>query len=168
VTFTSWTDTLHIDTAVKNVGGTCQIVDPLVSDESTNWRPFQLYWVIRDDEDDVTKSSINDAFFAGDAVLKSEFPGSLGFAYLDNSFAGMLELKAMSLSPDRSAVQATIGSPFDAVLRLETFLDGDACATRTLYCRTSGDCSSVSAFSPLGSIHVTQNFFNYPTSVVFN
>lgn len=168
VTFTKWHDIAPIDGAVRLENGQCRLVAPQVSDDSTKWSPFQIYWAIKDKPSDVTKGTqLNDIFFAGDVVDASEFPGALGFAYLNTTYASMLKLESLETSEDGTAVRAKIGSPFSAYLRLQTWKSGDSCATQASYCQTAYDCTSDDAFAPLTAIHVKQNFLGYPTQVTY-
>lgn len=169
VAFTKWHDTMQIDAGLTRDGATCKILNPLVVDATTKWAPFQIYWGIRDDESDADLGTeLHDTFFVGDVSRASEFPGVLGFAALNPDYAHLLALEGIALSADRSTVVATIGSPFNAKLRIRATPSGDGCTSGTTYCKTSGDCSADSSFRPLTSILVKQNFLGYPTEVIYN
>ncbi len=168
VAFTKWHDTMQIDAGLTRDGATCKILNPLVVDATTKWAPFQIYWGIRDDEADVDLGTeLHDTFFAGDVSRASEFPGVLGFAALNPQYAHLLALDGIVVSADRSTVVATIGSPFNAKLRVKATPSGEGCSAGTTYCKTSGDCTADASFRPLTSILVKQNFLGYPTEVVY-
>ena len=52
VSFSNWQDTIHLDNGLERVGGACKITQPLVQDATTQWAPFQVYWVVRDNASD--------------------------------------------------------------------------------------------------------------------
>jgi hypothetical protein len=169
VSFTKWHDTMMIDAAMVRDGDACKLLQPIVDDRTTKWKPFQIFWAIRDDASDVDLGTeIHDAFFVGDVTKASEFPGVLGFAALNPQYAHLLALESITVSPDGSTAEAKIGSPFNAKLRLQATPAGAGCQAGTTYCKTSGNCASESQYRPLSSILVKQNFLGYPTEVVYN
>ncbi len=169
VNFTNWHDSLQIDAGLRRDGDLCRIIQPLVTDETTHWKPFQIYWGIRDDASDVTLGQeIRDVFFSGDSVKASEFPDVLGFKEVSGSVAGMLDIQSITLSADQGTVEARIGSPFSAAIRLKAVANGTSCASIASYCKTSTDCANAANFHPLTSVLVKQNFLGYPTAVIYN
>lgn len=169
VSFTRWHDTMQIDAGLTRDGAICRVLNPLTDDATTKWPPFQIYWAIRDTQSSVTLGTeIHDTFFPGDISRASEFAGVLGFAALDSQYARLLALEELTVSPDRTRVEAKIGSPFNVKLRLDAKAQGDGCSAATTYCKTSGDCTRDASFRPLVSILVKQNFLGYPTDVVYN
>lgn len=169
VAFTKWHDTMQIDAGLVRDGATCKILNPLVADATTKWAPFQIYWAIRDDAANATLGTeLHDTFFPGDVTRAGEFPGVLGFAAIGSQYAHLLALESIVVAADRTSVDAKIGSPFNAKLRLKAVPSGDGCTVGTTYCKTSGDCTADSSFRPLASILVKQNFLGYPTEVVYN
>jgi hypothetical protein len=167
ITFTKWNDYLRIDAATERAGDACKFLAPRVDDASTRWKPLQLYWVIVDSPNDVTYGTeIRETFFDGDLLTAAQVQAH-GFATVKDQHASMLPLSGLGTSEDGTVVSGTIGSPFNAALRLTTTVDGEGCASQATYCRTNTDCSQAANYRPLKAIHVTQNFFGAVSNVTF-
>jgi hypothetical protein len=163
IEFDEWTDFLAIQAAVDE---DCSFMEPLFDDDSTAYPPLQVFWVIYDKENDVKDGDeVINTFFDGDVVRASDFPRKNGKAPLGFQFPTDLQQSFLSVEETRRSdegrtLDAQLGSPIDAWMRVEAYADGDTCVFDAYYCElpcSQGDKPFESVYMELGAFFSVQS-----------
>ena len=164
--FDDWTDYLPIQVGLD---ADCRFLEPQVDDDTTAWAPLQVFWVIYDNENDVTHGQVvNDTFFAGDKVRVSDFPrragkDPLGFNYIGPLQRSILPLESSRRLPGGFRIEASMGGPVKIDMAMESFMGEQACEVETTYCMQPCDLAPESwrpfrsAEFILGAFYVVQD-----------
>jgi len=163
IEFDEWTDYLAIQAAVDE---DCAFMEPLFDDDSTAYPPLQVFWVIYDKENDVKDGDeVINTFFDGDVVRASDFRRKNGKAALGFKFPTDLQQSFLSVEETRRSaggrtLDAKLGSPIDAWMRIEVVADGEACAFESFYCElpcSQGNRPFDSVYMELGTFFSVQS-----------
>ncbi len=166
IEFNTWTDYLALQAAVDEQ---CGLMDPLFENDSTTYPPLQVFWVIYDNESDVKDGDrVEDTFFVGDVVEASDFPRKngkdpLGFKFPTGFQQSFLKLEQAELSDDRRQLDALLGAPIEAWIRVTA--TGDDCALDVEVCPEpcSGSYRPLeSIFLELGALYNVQDIVYSP------
>jgi hypothetical protein len=175
ISFTKWGDVIAVDTGLASAevkDGRCRFSKPLKADESTQWNPFQIYWVIFDSQADVRNGRelsgvfTEDESHKADAVTRADGARPHGFSYLTERAAGFVNLSPVTMHDDDAMLQTVldVAGHKAAIKGYAEMVDG-ACKTRTEACRGGTECFENGTFAPLGNIHVVQNMVGMPRTV---
>lgn len=173
MTFTKWGDIIAVDTALtKAADGRCKFVEPIISDDSTKWSPFQIYWVIFDRASDVKNGTeLSGIFGDGDTRISANLRRAdgatpFGFSYLSAQAAGYVKLTPVTFFDDGTRIQTVLDiSGHKAAIRSIAEDRDGTCKARTEACVGGESCYSNGSFSPLGNIHVVQSMLGLPKEV---
>jgi hypothetical protein len=163
IEFNEWTDYLALQAAVD---ADCAFMDPLFEDDSTAYPPLQVFWVIYDKENDVKDGDeVINTYFDGDVIRASEFPNKagkppLGFKFPTSLQQSFLTVEETRFSDERRTLDARLGAPINAWMRVEVLPDGDACSFEPYYCELpceQGDKLFESVYLELGAFFSVQS-----------
>ena len=158
--FNKWTDYLALQAAVDDQ---CRWLFPLYDDNSTPFPPLQVFWVIYDDERDVTDGDlIEGTYFDGDRRQVSEFPDKNGLMPLGYQFPTPLQSSFLTVtytefSEDGTIMEAGLGKPIDAALRVIATPTDTGCEVETLHCTPDG-CGEDDEWTPLTWMYLELGF----------
>lgn len=140
--FDDWTDYLPIQVGLA---ADCRFLEPQIDDDTTAWAPLQVFWVIYDNENDVTHGQVvHDTFFAGDEVRVSDFPRRAGMDPLGFNFIGPLQRTLLPLESSRRMpggyrIEASLGGPVKIDMAMESYEGEEGCDVVTTYCEQPCD-----------------------------
>jgi len=163
IEFDEWTDYLAIQAAVDDE---CAFMDPLFDDDSTAFPPLQVFWVIYDKENDVKDGDeVVNTYFDGDIIRASDFPRKNGKSPLGFKFPTDLQQSFLSVEETRRSdggrtLDAKLGSPIDAWMRVEAYASDDGCSFDSFYCElpcSQGDAPFESVYMELGAFFSVQS-----------
>jgi hypothetical protein len=167
VTFNKWTDFITLQIGLD---GSCDLLFPVVADDSTAWPPLQVTWVIYDDPRHVVNGDqVRDTFFEGDLLRAGDFGpiGDIapkGFKFLPPNQRTFLVIEHIDVFSGRElALDALFGRPMRARIFVETAVADDGCEVRTTWCPSEGVCDP----QPLSRIHVDLGPINNVRDVTF-
>ena len=168
VTFNRWTDFITLQVGLD---GSCNLLFPVVSNDSTAWPPLQVTWVIYDDPRHVVDGTeVADTFFEGDLLAAADFElidgvTPKGFKFLPPTQRAFLDIEHLEvLSDNELKLDALFGPPMRARIFLETDIEDDACAVRTTWCPAEGTCEP----APLSRVHLELGALNTVREVSFH
>lgn len=175
MTFTKWGDVIAVDGGLASAeakDGRCRFSKPLKSDASTQWNPFQIYWVIFDSHDDVRNGKELTGVFAENeshtsgSLVRKDGARPLGFSYLTERAASFVNLSPVNMHDDDARLETILNvAGHKAAIRAHAELVEGSCRTRVEACRGGEECYAGGSFAPLGNIHVVQNLVGMPKSV---
>ena len=164
IEFDEWTDYLAIGAAVDS---DCSFMDPLFDDDSTAYPPLQVFWVIYDKENDVKDGDrVINTFYDGDVVDVGDYPRKggkdpLGFKFPTDLQQSFLSVEESKRSDRGRTLDARLGSPIDAWMRVEVReADDGSCTHEAFYCElpcSQGDTPFESVYLELGAFFSVQS-----------
>ena len=102
MSFNVWDDFVVSEAGVEQgVDGSCRFVEPAHNDESTRWKPFQVYWVIFGDASEVRNGTTLSGFFgAHDRVDANRITNLRGDTAVGFSYVNPAMYRVIDIAPD--------------------------------------------------------------------
>ncbi len=173
MSFNVWDDFVVSEAGVKQgLDGSCRFVEPSLNDESTRWKPFQVYWVIFGDSSEVRNGRTLTGFFGSqdrvDSNLITNLSGetAVGFSYVNPAMYRVIDISPGISGAEGATLETTLNvMGRKAVVRSKTFVSNGRCEVSSEVCNGSVDCSAPGMFVKLGNFRVTQTLLGIPKDV---